>query len=101
MSTIINIKAIGKYTFIVFFSLGSLCFFGYLFSKEIQFAEAGFLLLLVGIIIHFIEFFLFIIISVVKPQYADDCIEALGYLAYNFLAGLVYTTLGFYAVTLH
>lgn len=93
-SNSVLIKHLGKFTFYLFFFLGSLCFFGYLFFREIEFAVAGFYLLIAGVFLHILLISLFLLTAIIRPSLASDCLEAAVLLAFNFFTAIVYTGLG-------
>ncbi|MCU7619139.1 hypothetical protein NZ698_18320 [Chryseobacterium sp. PBS4-4] len=89
-----NILSIGKFFFWIPFILGNICLFGYLISKNDQFAVAGYLLVIFGTIIN-----LLLILGLITYGLADTsqfkiCMKASLIICINIPIAILYFYIG-------
>ena len=89
-----TIKNIGKFFFWLSFILGNICLFGYIFTKDIQFAIAGYLLLIYGTIINLIVILVLLIYGFSKKEYFEDCKKSILMILINLPIAFVYAWIG-------
>ena len=91
---IFTIKNIGKFFFWFSFLLGNICLFGYVFTKDIQFAIAGYLLLIYGTIINLIVILVLLIYGFSKKEYFEDCKKSILMILINLPIAIFYAWIG-------
>lgn len=84
----------GKSVFGLFFVLGNICLFGYLLSKNDDFAIGGFLLLIYGTIINFLLIIALVIYGAIKKDQLSYCLKAILILLINIPVAVVYALVG-------
>ncbi|GGP05642.1 hypothetical protein GCM10010992_22540 [Cloacibacterium rupense] len=91
---IFTIKNIGKLFFWLSFILGSICLFGYVFTKDIQFAIAGYFLLIYGGIINLMVFVVLIIAAFFNIEKKEDYVKSAYILLINIPIAILYAWIG-------
>lgn len=91
---IFTTKNIGKLFFWLSFILGSICLFGYVFTKDIQFAIAGYFLLIYGVIINLIVIFVLLIYGFSQKEYFEDCKKSILMILINLPIAILYAWIG-------
>jgi len=91
---IFSIKNIGKTFFWLSFILGNICLFGYIFTKDIQFAIAGYFLLIYGGIINLIVFVGLIVASFFNISKKESYAKSAYILLINIPIALLYAWIG-------
>lgn len=92
-STIINI---GKYTFLIFLILGNICLFGYMISKNDEFAAGGYFLIIFGIIINLLMILCLITYGLINKTQLKICMKASLIICINIPIAILYFYLGVY-----
>ena len=89
-----TIKNIGEFFFGLSFILGNICLFGYVFTKDIQFAIAGYFLLIYGGIINLIVFIVLIILAFINIEKKGDYVISAYILLINIPIAILYAWIG-------
>lgn len=89
-----DIINIGKSVFGLCFLLGNMCLFGYLITKEEDFAIGGFLLLIVGSALNLLIILILLLSAVFIPSRSDACLKAIGILMINIPIAIIYALIG-------
>jgi len=84
----------GKSVFGLFFALGNICLFGYLLSKNDDFAIGGFLLLIYGTVINLLLIIVLLIYGLIKKDQLSYCLRAIFILLINIPVAALYTLIG-------
>lgn len=84
----------GKSLFWLSFILGNICLFGFLLTKNEEFAGAGFILLNLGGIINFLVFLVLIIYGVCRQEVSKACNKAAFILLINIPVAVLYAWIG-------
>ncbi|WP_294325549.1 hypothetical protein [uncultured Chryseobacterium sp.] len=90
-----NILNLGKAVFGVFFLTGNICLFGYVFTKDFNFADIGFLLVSYGAVFNLLllaGLMLYGLTSNKKKR--KICFQSAGYLLINIPFAILYTIIG-------
>lgn len=85
---------IGKYIFGLCFALGNICLFGYLITRNSDFAIAGYMLLIFGTIINLLILVGLLIYALVHPSKFKTCLTAIGILMINIPIAILYAVIG-------
>ena len=89
-----NILIIGKGLFGAFFLTGNICLFGYLFTKDFQFADSGFLLIIYGGIINFLVVSGLLVYGAYDQKKCKACVQSVGFILLNIPIAALYATIG-------
>jgi LIVCS family branched-chain amino acid:cation transporter len=89
-----EIVNIGKYVFGGCFSLGNICLFGYLITRNEDFAIGGFLLLFFGAALNFLVALGLLIYGAINTSKSDACLRAIGILMINIPIAILYAFIG-------
>ncbi|MGL6129223.1 hypothetical protein [Chryseobacterium artocarpi] len=89
-----NILNLGKSIFGVFFITGNMCLFGYLITKEEDFAIGGLFLLIVGSALNLLIILILLLSAVFIPSRSDACLKAIGILMINIPIAIIYALIG-------
>lgn len=93
-----KIKALGKGLFWLSFVAGSTCLFGYILTRNMDFAFAGFLTLIVAGIVNAVVFVGLILFAVFFPKYAEVSFRAALTLLINIPVSILYFCIGEYLI---
>ncbi|MGG5208727.1 hypothetical protein ACQWU4_07245 [Chryseobacterium sp. MIQD13] len=85
---------IGKCIFGWCLALGSICLFGYLITRNEDFAFGGFLLLFFGTALNFLAALGFLIYGAIHTSKSDACLRAIGILMINIPIAILYAFIG-------
>ena len=85
---------IGKTVFGLSFLLGNICLFGYMITKDEEFAIGGLLLLILGSALNLLIILLILIYTVFNPSVSDACLRAIGILVINIPIAIIYAFIG-------
>ncbi|ALR31599.1 hypothetical protein ATE47_14270 [Chryseobacterium sp. IHB B 17019] len=89
-----TIEDIGKYTFWLFFLLGNICLFGYVFTKNDVFVGGGLTLLVLGTIINLLIVTAILIYGIALKSKLDICLKSVGIMLINIPIAIVYAIIG-------
>lgn len=89
-----HIINIGKTIFGLCFLLGNICFFGDLFTKEDWFAEAGYMLIVLGAMFNLAVILGLLIYSFINWSQFDVCLKTIGIMLINIPIAVVYAVIG-------
>lgn len=89
-----TIKNIGKTFFWTSFLLGNICLFGYIFTKNGNFALAGFYLLYVASAVNIIVVLGLLIYGLYNKEYFKDCKKAILIMLLNIPIAFLYAWIG-------
>ncbi len=90
----LQIIHIGKFFFWLSFILGNVCLFGYVISKNEEFAIGGYLLLIFGTIVNAIVFVGLILYGVFYKENFETCLKSALILLINIPIALLYAWIG-------
>lgn len=88
------IKNIGKIMFWNSFALGNICLFGYLFTKNEDYAFAGFLLLIFAGIVNAIVLLGLFTYSIFYTDYYEECYQSMFMILLNIPIAILYAAIG-------
>jgi LIVCS family branched-chain amino acid:cation transporter len=91
-----NILSIGKFLFWLSFILGNICLFGYLISKNDQFAVGGYFLIIFGTIINFLIIIGLISYGLINKAQLKICMKASLIICINIPIAILYFYLGLF-----
>ncbi|MFP3594571.1 hypothetical protein [Chryseobacterium sp. SIMBA_038] len=89
-----EILNVGKSMFWGSFILGNICLFGYLFTKNEEFAIGGYLLLIIGSIINFIVVCCLVIGGLINKNKFGIYLKSIGIILINIPLAIIYTIIG-------
>lgn len=89
-----TIKNIGKTFFWLSFMLGNICLFGYFFTKNDEFALAGFYLLTVATIANLIVVFGLLFYGMIKKKHFEECKKTILIMLLNIPIAFIYAWIG-------
>lgn len=89
-----NILMIGRSVFWVFFLLGNICLFGYLITNHVEFALAGYLLLMFGSIINILMIIGLLIYGFLNKSKLNSCYRSTGIILINIPIAILYAVIG-------
>lgn len=84
----------GKSVFGLFLALGNICLFGYLLSKNDDFAIGGFFLLVFGTVINLLLIIALVIYGAMKKDQFEYCMKAIFILLINIPIAIIYAVIG-------
>ncbi|PIF43152.1 LIVCS family branched-chain amino acid:cation transporter [Chryseobacterium sp. 52] len=85
---------IGKYIFGLCFVLGNICLFGYLITRNEDFAIGGYMLLIFGTILNILIVIGLLIYGLIHQSKLKICLKAIGILTINIPIAILYTFIG-------
>ena len=85
---------IGKFFFWLSFLLGNICLFGYIISKNEDFAIAGYLLLIYGALVNGAVFLVLILYGVLAEKNSDKTISSAMLMLLNIPIAILYAWIG-------
>ncbi|SIQ37474.1 branched-chain amino acid:cation transporter, LIVCS family [Chryseobacterium sp. RU37D] len=88
------IESIGKYTFGLFFLLGNIRLFGYVLTKNDEFAAGGLTLIILGTVINLIIIISLLIYGVILKSKLNVCLKATGIMLLNVPVAVIYNIIG-------
>jgi LIVCS family branched-chain amino acid:cation transporter len=91
-----NILITGKLFFWLSFILGNICLFGYLITKDDQFAAGGYLLIILGTIINLLIILGLISYGLINKAQLKICIKASLIICINIPIAILYFYLGIF-----
>lgn len=89
-----KIILVGKSFFWSFFIMGNICLFGYLISKNDQFAAGGYLLLILGTIVNLLAISGLAIYGLVHKSQRNACKNASMIICMNIPIAIIYYYIG-------
>lgn len=89
-----NILNLGKAVFGVFFLTGNICLFGYVFTKDFNFADIGFLLVSYGAVFNLLLLAGLMLYGLTNKQKRKICFQSAGYLLINIPFAILYAIIG-------
>lgn len=89
-----DIINIGKSVFGLCFLLGNMCLFGYLITKDEDFAIGGFLLLIFGSALNLLIILILLLSVVFIPSRSEACLKAIGIMMINIPIAIIYALIG-------
>lgn len=89
-----NILNLGKSIFGVFFITGNICLLGYIFTRDFNFADLGFLLIMYGGIFNFLVLVGLLVYGAVDQKKCEACIQAVCILLINIPIASLYAIIG-------
>ncbi len=89
-----KIISIGKFFFWLPFILGNICLLGYIISKNDQFAEGGFLLLMYGTIINLLVILGLVVYGLINTAQLKICVKASMIMCINIPFAMIYFCIG-------
>ncbi|MGU3377248.1 hypothetical protein [Chryseobacterium sp. M5A1_1a] len=89
-----NILNLGKTIFGLFFLAENICLFGYMITKDFDFADSGFLLLAYGAIFNLIILSGLLIYGEIDKAKRKSCYRSAGFLLINIPIAILYAIIG-------
>ncbi|WP_300685257.1 hypothetical protein [Chryseobacterium sp.] len=89
-----HIINMGKIVFSLCCLLGNICLFGYLFTKNGDFAIYGFILLVFATFLNLLIIIILFIYSVLYETRSEACVKAIGILMLNIPIAVIYALIG-------
>jgi len=89
-----NILSIGKFFFWLSFILGNICLFGYMISKNEDFALYGFMLLIFGSVINIVVITSILIYGSFNKIHLEACYKSTGIILLNVPISILYAFVG-------
>lgn len=89
-----NILNLGKAVFGVFFLTGNSCLFGYILTKDFNFANLGFLLVSYGAVFNLLVLAGLMLYGLIHTQKRKICFQSAGYLLINIPFAILYAIIG-------
>ncbi len=89
-----NILNLGKAVFGVFFLIGNICLFGYVFTKDFHFADVGLLLVSYGAVFNLIVLAGLMLYGLINNHKRKICFQSAGYLLINIPFAILYAIIG-------
>lgn len=89
-----NILTTGKFFFWLSFILGNICLFGYLITKDEDFAFYGFMLLIFGSMFNLFVIACLLIYGFFNKIYLGTCYKSAGIILINIPIAILYAVIG-------
>jgi hypothetical protein len=89
-----KIISVGKFFFWLSFILGSICLFGYIISKDNQFAIGGYLLFMFGSIINLFVIVCLVVYGLINKSELKFCMRASTIMCINIPVVIIYFYIG-------
>ncbi|PWN60107.1 hypothetical protein [Chryseobacterium oncorhynchi] len=89
-----NILNLGKTIFGLFFLAGNICLFGYIITKDFDFADSGFILLVYGAIFNLFILSGLLIYGEIDKVKRKVCYQSAGFLLINIPVSILYAIIG-------
>lgn len=89
-----NILNLGKTIFGLFFLAGNICLFGYIITKDFEFADSGFMLLVFGSIFNLLILAGLLIYGEIDKPKRKTCYKSSGFLLINLPIAILYAIIG-------
>ncbi|MDF2932459.1 MAG: hypothetical protein K0R36_1790 [Chryseobacterium sp.] len=89
-----NILTTGKFFFWLSLILGNICLFGYLITKDEDFAFYGFMLLIFGSILNILVITSLLVYGSFNKIYLDTCYKSAGIILINIPIAILYAVIG-------
>ncbi len=89
-----QILTLGKGTFLISFLAGNICLFGYITFRNVDFAYAGFCVLILASILNLIVFLSLIIYGLFNSEELLECLKSAAILLINIPIAWLYAAIG-------
>lgn len=89
-----TLKNIGKTFFLLSFALGNICLFGYIFTQNLDFAIAGYFLLIFGTLANLIVILGLLIYAFFHKNQREICYKSVVIMLLNIPVAILYAIIG-------